>query len=189
MDATEFRGALAALELTQVDLGRLVSVTPRGVNLWAMGEREVPGPVAAYLGLLLSLPRALQVQELSKLHRRTTLMEGLYSFHFDGAAGSGYGTLVLMGGRIFGSDGGVVYDGTYAPTAARPDHIDLVLQLTVPPGVDLVQGVPAQATEYKFGLKVTVPARQSGKGRVDTPFGPVEVRTEFLRDVPRDLAA
>ncbi|MGU3594099.1 helix-turn-helix domain-containing protein, partial [Methylobacterium brachiatum] len=98
MDASDLRTALTSLGITQADLARLLRVTPRGVNLWFQGERDVPGPVAAYLSLLLSLPRALQVQEFGRLTEGTTRVEGLYSFAFQGSAGAGIGALVLMSG-------------------------------------------------------------------------------------------
>jgi DNA-binding transcriptional regulator YiaG len=56
MNAAELRSILSALGLSQVDLARLILISPRAVNLWATGERVVPGPVAAYLRLILSLP-------------------------------------------------------------------------------------------------------------------------------------
>jgi DNA-binding transcriptional regulator YiaG len=56
MNAAELRSILSALGLSQVDLARLILISTRAVNLWATGERVVPGPVAAYLRLILSLP-------------------------------------------------------------------------------------------------------------------------------------
>lgn len=67
MTPLEFRTLLFKLNLQQTEFSRLVSVTPRAVNLWALGHRPVPGPVQAYINLLYSLPQRLKDAELAKL--------------------------------------------------------------------------------------------------------------------------
>lgn len=116
------------------------------------------------------------------------MMEGLYSLTFQGRHGHGLGAVVFMAGRVFGSDGGVQYDGVYEPNPTKAGHFDLTLKLTVQPGVELVQGVGAKPYEYNFDLKVTVPAK-GGQQVVSTPFGPVAAQLNFLRGVPAELAA
>ncbi len=76
MTPAEFRAALEALGLRQIDFARLLctlagqpadpkSVTMRAgtVNRWAQGEREVPDPVAAFLAAwgLISQTKRRQV--------------------------------------------------------------------------------------------------------------------------------
>lgn len=56
MTPLEFRSALTRLNYRQCDLARLLDVTPRAVNMWARGDRKVPGPVVAWLRLVESLP-------------------------------------------------------------------------------------------------------------------------------------
>jgi DNA-binding transcriptional regulator YiaG len=52
MTANEFRAALAGLGLTQSGFARVALVDARTVRRWALGEREIPGPVVALLRLL-----------------------------------------------------------------------------------------------------------------------------------------
>jgi DNA-binding transcriptional regulator YiaG len=185
METTELKQIIDNLGLSQTDLANLVGVTPRAVNMWLSQEREVAGPVVAYLRLLSSLPRTFQTKELARIREEDPKMyEGMYKFAFQGAAGNGLGVLVLSRGKVFGSDGGVQYDGTYEPNDSRPGHVDVRLHLTVPPGVPLVQGVPPQPVAYNFDLGCSFPARGSAPIALQTPFGPVNVQVEFIRQVP-----
>ena len=52
MTADEFRAALAGLGLTQAGFARLALVDARTVRRWALGERDIPGPVVALLTLM-----------------------------------------------------------------------------------------------------------------------------------------
>ncbi|MCR4378012.1 MAG: TIGR02391 family protein [Rhodospirillales bacterium] len=106
-----------------------------------------------------------------------TTPEGIYQIAFAGNADSGTGVIVLADGRVRGEDAaGVQYDGSYEyhsvtdSTAAR-------IRMTVPPGVELVQGVPKQAAEYSFEVNVTLPSNFSSGQRISitTEFGPVNV--------------
>jgi len=184
MNATDLREAIGALNITQAELARLVDVTPRAISLWLAGEREIAGPVASYLRLLLSLPSALQAKELAKLKSEDPKMyEGMYGVIFQGATGTGIAALVLSRGLIFGSDGAVKYDGTYKPSE-RTGYADLNLHLLVPPGVPLVQGVPAQPMVYGFDLNCSIAARGNTQLNIQTPFGQVQAAINFLRDIP-----
>ena len=58
MFGSDLRSYLEEFGLSQADLARLVSVTPRAVSLWMKGDREVPGAVEAYVRLLATLPMA-----------------------------------------------------------------------------------------------------------------------------------
>ena len=189
MQNTNLANRLTDLGLSTVEFARLVGVTPRAVNLWISGEREVPGPVMAYLRLFASLPKAAQAQELANLRDEDPkMLEGMYSIAFRGRGGEGLGILVLMGGRIFGSDGAVSYDGHYEPNGMRPGFIDASLRLTVPPGVSLVVNRRPQPAAYWFDLQATIAARSPTSLKVDTPYGSVQVTVEYLRDIPRELA-
>ena len=181
---------LSDLGLSTLEFARLVGVTPRAVNLWINGDREIPGPVRAYLRLFASLPKAAQAQEVASLRDEDPkALEGVYSIAFRGREGEGVGVLVLMSGRIFGSDGGAVsYDGHYEPSSKRPGFIDASLRLTVPPGVSLVVGKRAQPAAYWFDLQASIATRAPTSLKVDTPYGPVHVTVDYLRDIPRELS-
>lgn len=92
-------------------------------------------------------------------------------------------------GIVFGHDGGVQYDGNYAPSPNAPGHMDLHLRLIVPPGVELVLGVPAQPAEYRFPIDVRLPARGQAPLRIDTPYGQLTCVIRYLRPLPDKLAA
>lgn len=112
--------------------------------------------------------------------------EGFYSVQYGGAAGTGFGMMVLDTGHVIGADPtGGTYDGTYRfnPTT---NFIDLEITVTVPPGVWLVQGVPGQPQQYTFDIKTSVP-RDLGKRHpvtIPTPFGNVAVIFTKVRDFP-----
>jgi len=162
----------------------LIGVTTRAISLWVAHERGIPGPVAAYLRLLSSLPKALQEKELTRIRKTDPSMyEGMYQCVFQGASGPGLGVFVLSRGTVFGSDGAVQYDGVYKPSA-RPGYVDLALHLSVPPGVALVQGVPPQPMSYSFDVNCSFPIRGTELLTVQTPYGPVLAEVKFLRTVP-----
>jgi DNA-binding transcriptional regulator YiaG len=52
MTPDEFRATLAGLGLTQSGFARVALVDARTVRRWALGEREIPGPVVALLRLM-----------------------------------------------------------------------------------------------------------------------------------------
>ncbi|MEJ0022893.1 MAG: hypothetical protein WDN76_05220 [Alphaproteobacteria bacterium] len=76
--------------------------------------------------------------------------EGLYKVDFVGRAGSGLGVIVLMDGKVIGTDGEVDFDGTYS-LAGGPGVVHADIQCTVRPGTTLVMGVPPQNHSYAFG--------------------------------------
>ena len=157
--------------------------------MWTSGEREIPGPVQAYIKLLTSLPRALRDKKLTDPEKEPEMLEGMYRLDFAGVAGFGAAALVVKEGKIFGSDvAGVSYDGTYEPTGT-PGEVTLTLTLTVPPGVRLVQGLVAghQGFAFKVGPQ-TVNLQNQGEISVTTPVngpkGAVRARISKLRNLP-----
>jgi hypothetical protein len=189
MTAAELRTVIEALQVSQIQLAESLGVTARAIGMWLGGEREIPGPVAAYLRLLLSLPRALCVKELERSRREPEMLEGMYRLDFTGHAGHGVAALVLRDGTVFGADeAGVQYDGTYEPTGASGE-VSMSLVLTVPPGVTLVQGVVADHRGFSFQVgpqklnllgtaDVTIPTPVNG------PRGVVRARMSKLRNLP-----
>ena len=114
------------------------------------------------------------------------MKEGFYSIAFTGQFGdSGFGIIVLDTGRVVGVDvGGACFDGTYTYNQ-QSKLIDVDLTLTVPPGVPLVQGVPARPDEWSFDFKASFPKETNETPvAVDTPFGPVNTIIRYLRAFP-----
>lgn len=179
--------SLDSLGLSPTEFARLINVTPRAVHLWLSENREISGPAEAYLRLFQSLPRAMQAKETARIRQENpTMNEGMFGFEFQGAQGSGFGALVLKNGHAFGSDGGVLYDGTYEPTPSKVGNVDVKLRLTIPPGIALVQGVAPQPMTYSFDLDCTFSTRGETNISVQTPYGAVHGRVFFLREVPNE---
>ena len=114
------------------------------------------------------------------------MKEGFYSIVFVGQTGdSGFGIIVLDTGRVVGVDiTGARYDGTYAYNQ-QTDLIDVDLTLTVPPGVPLVQGIPARSEEWSFDFTANFPKEtRESPVEVNTPFGPVNTIFRYLRAFP-----
>lgn len=99
--------------------------------------------------------------------------------------GVGFGIIVLDTLIIVGVDAaGVKYDGSYEFNA-RTEKIDARIMLTIPPGVLLVQGVPARDEEYSFEFDASFPREtEETPVRVETPVGPVNVVVRYLRGFP-----
>ncbi len=112
------------------------------------------------------------------------MYEGMFSFAYQGRAGNGLGALILANGVVFGSDGGVRYDGTYQPSTIRAGYVDVHLRLTVPPGVPLVVGVPPQPMAYGFDVDCSFACRGQTNVNVQTPYGSVQGTISFLRTIP-----
>ncbi len=53
MTATEYRDALARLDLSVVGAGRLFGVNPRTSQRWAAGDQDVPRAVVIALRLMI----------------------------------------------------------------------------------------------------------------------------------------
>lgn len=109
--------------------------------------------------------------------------DGFYSISFGGAAGAGFGMLVLHNGQVVGADAaGVTYDGTYAPNAAGAVTANIVL--SVPAGVQLVQGI-AKPTPWQMPISATLPGDlgQEHPITVPTPAGAVKVVFKKLRNL------
>jgi DNA-binding transcriptional regulator YiaG len=58
--SAQFRATLDRLEFNQLEAARLLRVDGRTVRRWIAGDREVPGPVIAFLELLEGCPTALR---------------------------------------------------------------------------------------------------------------------------------
>lgn len=185
MICSELRYALEKLRVSQADLARLLSVTPRAVSTWVTDNKsEVPGPVASYVRLLMSLPQEQQLREMSRLrYEGAKMLDGLYKIEYSGPAGNGFGSLIFNQGRIQGADfGGVLYDGLYSHNPGE-NTLSINVRATVPPSVWLVQGVPAQKEPYSFDITGKIAIQGQSFVTVQTSFGPVNVRFDFMRGI------
>jgi hypothetical protein len=188
VNATELKATLNELGIGPTAFAQLIGVTPRAVSLWLAGEREVPGPAAAYLSLFASLPKALQAKELSRLtQERADMYEGMYGVELQGLHGQGLAAIVLLNGRVFGCDnGGVRYDGTYQPSQ-QAGLIDAKVRVEIPAGTVLVQTGRALPMNYGFDLELCFRAQGITLVQVQTPLGgtPVNARISYMRPLPQ----
>lgn len=60
MTAAQLRETLDRLGLNQLEAASILRVDGRTVRRWIAGDREIPGPVVAFLELLESCPAALR---------------------------------------------------------------------------------------------------------------------------------
>jgi len=200
MTAAELRTTLESLDLRQHQAARLLGVTIRAVGMWINEEREIPGPVAAYFNLLMSLAAALRVKEFARIQENAEVFDGMYLMELGSgpSAGiapveTGLGVLVFQDGRIFGSDSHVSYDGDYVPTGKRGE-VTMRVRVSVPPGVNvpLVQGVMSGHDGFSFDVGPQNVALGSPSGAVVTVMTPmgapdrraVTVRLTKLRNLP-----
>ena len=108
------------------------------------------------------------------------MADGLYEIKFEGQAGTGLGDIVLKGGRVVGTDGGVDYVGTYALTGLN--QVQTNIHCTVRPGTPLVTGKDPQPFPYSFKLPpTTFPAAGSGRIGGEVFGSPVIVDISYVR--------
>jgi hypothetical protein len=189
MGPAELRSLLTDLDLTQVDFARLVDVTPRAVNLWAMEARAIPGPVAAYCRLLNALPANLRQIEFGRLNERGTGMrDGMFGITFQGQQGAGMGILVFDAGRVYGSDAeGAKYDGGYVFNDGS-GKADVNLKVRFPPNVLSVFGI---RNPYEWAIDVSTaidPKQNAGSVIVKTSLGhQINAQYKYLRALPETV--
>jgi hypothetical protein len=111
--------------------------------------------------------------------------DGIFTMTYRGVSGDwGMGLLMMRRGTIAGADTtGIIYDGRYTI-----DQSSLTFQMVmkVPPGVALVQGVPAKPTPYNVQFNASVPLDAIEKSTpvlVQLPPGPVNVILKRLRSL------
>lgn len=186
MTRQELRANLAGLGISHSNLADLVAVTPRAVSLWMTGARGIPGPVSAYVQLLVSLPPGMRQAELSR-HTKDlkTMKDGMYLIGFTGRSGTGHGMLIFDGGRIYGADVSKgKYDGEYIFNE-KTGLVDVSLRVEMPAGVESVVGM---IQRFDWILEVFTefdPAKDCGELRVRTNLGePINANYQYLRSLP-----
>jgi DNA-binding transcriptional regulator YdaS (Cro superfamily) len=183
----QLRAALDELKLTQADFARLIGVTPRAVNLWMAEDRTIPGPAAAYVQLLGTLPANLRQVEFGRLkHGVSAMREGIFGITYQGRSGAGMGMLVFEAGRVYGSDAAKGrYDGGYVFNEAS-ELVDVTLKVTFPPNVASVLGI---VNPYEWSIDVTTsfnPKLETGQVTVTNSLGqPLSAHFTFLRELPQ----
>lgn len=186
MTGNELKAILDRFRIRQVDLARLLDVTPRTVSVWATGDGPVPGVVEAYLRVLQLLsPEALAI-EISMLERSERMLDdGLYLIRFGGTDDLGQGVLAFAGGRISGVDiGGAQYEGVYG-LDVKSGLNRAEVTLIVPPSGALVTG----AVAGPMGARLTLRAEFSKPSpisyfTVDVGGRPVSVELSYVRRLP-----
>src|SRR6185312_17154316 len=110
------------------------------------------------------------------------MIDGIYSMTFRGAVSWGTGLLVLRRGVVTGADTtGIIFDGSFSE---QEGHLQIRMEMVVPPGVQLVQGTPARATEYRIPFAATIPTvalQNNTPVLVNLPPGPVNIIFRQLR--------
>jgi transcriptional regulator with XRE-family HTH domain len=188
MLARDLRNKLAEFELSQVEFARLVGVTPRTVNMWLQGDREIPGPIEAYVRLFELVPISALADEIAKARGKDLVMkEGMYQiqFHADNDPGKwGVGSLIFESGRIYGADaGGAKYDGEYE-TSPNPELVDVKIRVTFPANGMSIFGI-ANPYEWSLGIRTQLDRRKdSGIVQVQTDVGPAFANYLFVRSIP-----
>lgn len=182
--------ALERLGLKQIELARLIEVSPRTVSLWATGEVALPGPVAAYLRVLQAAGPDVLAAEFARLDgRKKSFDEGVYTFSYalNGASAESGGDAlaVLRSGRIIGSDRfGGVFEGSYHYDPAQQSNLFHV-RVKVPPGGELVTGFVGGPDGANLDIVATLErAAPVATATIDVAGKPVDVKLTYLGPLP-----
>lgn len=183
------RDVLDRLGLRQVELARLLDVSPRTVSLWATGETAVPGPVAAYLRVVQARPDALHVELKRLAGRDKMLIEGIYGFTYKGehmgVLDGDTALAVLRNGKILGSGrAGGMFTGSYEFDGAR--QVSKVhVRMQVPPDGELVTGYRAGSEGAVLDITGDFERAQPHSTTViDVAGRPVEITLSYIGPLP-----
>jgi transcriptional regulator with XRE-family HTH domain len=184
--AGALRAAIEKLGLTQVEFARLLDVSVGAVAQWLSAARNIPGPVEAYLNLLLRLPPSLQENETSRVKKGNSHMDGMYLIIFKGSAGEGAATLTFDNGKIYGFDeAGGIYDGLYRP-GASPGMVEVLVNVQMKANQYTVAGGMSQPFDWTMQVTTTVPMGVSETEIVaNTNLGhPIMAKIKYMRSLP-----
>jgi transcriptional regulator with XRE-family HTH domain len=174
MTNQELKHWLASLGLAQVELARLIGVTPRAVTLWVSGQRTVPDWCAAYLRVFANLPADRRLQERDRL-KGPYMREGLYEIAYRTTESVGRGA----------DRGGGIYDGAYRLNE-KQNKVRVALKITFPPDVVTIYGI---AHPHEWAIDMTAdmdPGVAHGKTVARTSIGrALAAEYTFLRSLPR----
>jgi hypothetical protein len=114
-------------------------------------------------------------------------MDGFFRIAFTGAAGSGFGMLVLHSGVIVGADvGGATYDGSYTVSSAT-QALDFQITMNAPAGITPVQTGIALTAPISMPITGSIPQENITSETptlLETQLGPVNLILKKLRDFP-----
>jgi hypothetical protein len=186
MTSDELKATLQEYGISQADLARLLSVTPRAVNLWVNDGRSIPGPAESYLRLFRLLTPAQRQIEINRLKDRGVGMrDGMYGITFQSCQDSGMGLLVFDAGRVYGCDSAAArYDGEYT-FHENTGLAEVIVKVTFPPNVLSVFGL-CNPYEWSIDVSTSLDPKQSvGDVQVRTSLGqPINAQYKFLRPLP-----
>lgn len=181
------RSFLRDHNLTQAQFAQLMDVSVGAVAQWLSAARGIPGPVEAYLNLLLRLPPSLQENELSRVQKEKPMIYGMYLIQFAGTAGSGLATLTFDDGRVYGFDeAGGEYDGVVRPSAT-PGVADVVIDVKMKAHQHTVAGGFSQPFDWSMQVSTSIPVNsKQGNVVVSTNVGQsLSASYKFMRALPK----
>ncbi|OCJ63477.1 hypothetical protein A6U97_13410 [Agrobacterium tumefaciens] len=112
------------------------------------------------------------------------MLDGFYVGYMS-ADGYGVVLFVFKGNNIVGVDaGGVKFDGSYTQDLTT-NSFKGNITVDAPPNIDLIQGINTGPNGLKYEVPFSMPENflEAPFIRVDTPFGPVNIKLEKLRDL------
>lgn len=112
-------------------------------------------------------------------------LDGFYAGYMSSPTAYGFALFVFRQGAIVGVDGGgVKFDGTYA-TNVDGEYVGS-MNVDAPPNISLIQGISTGSAGLKYSMPLILPKNfiELPFMKIETPFGPVHVRLERLRDLP-----
>lgn len=190
MAKQRLKDILDRLGLRQAELAKLLDVSTRTVSLWATGASPLPGPVAAYLGLLQRLPPNALEDELARIAGRNKMLdEGLYSLDYRvsrrGKRDGDSALAALRNGKILGSDRfGGVFAGSYEfDSASQRNNVHVRMQ--VPPDGELVNGFAAGPAGALLEIVASFErAAPASKACIEIEGRPLEIQLTYLGPLP-----
>jgi hypothetical protein len=108
--------------------------------------------------------------------------EGIYAVYATSKSSKGLALLILKAGTIVGIDlERVCIDGTYSEV--ERDGIEGFVKVIAPPNIKLVQGgsTGPSGFEYEMPFRLPLGFAQAPFCRLETPFGPLNLKFEKLR--------
>lgn len=118
-------------------------------------------------------------------------LNGFYVGYFAAAGGEGIALFCIRNATIAGADaGGFGYDGTITQQKNGDDY-DVAASVKIPPNSASIVGVSSgqHGLAYNVNFKLPQDLAATPFVRIDTPYGPVNMRLVKLRDLPSEVAA
>lgn len=109
------------------------------------------------------------------------MREGFYKADYQGTSGMGVAVLTLDSGKVAGADTtGGTYRGTYEWNEQK-QLLDANVTVSIPEGVQVVQGQIAPPGGLKFDVKCSFPREPDNEVvEAASEFGPLSIRLKWL---------